>query len=178
MVMGEEVTALHRAWRRPDPGQAEHGRGKIDAADQLVVNLARIAPVRETHHQGNAEAVVVEELLATEEWPVIARDHDDGVLRQPVVFQALQELREISVGQMNGIKIVGVFIPGDRMIGIIGRQLQLVRIDEFRLGLLPRELPAEALVGFEDGDVREEWLPRTAFVPADPVERVPRGVVR
>ena len=93
----EERPPLH-VRRNGHAGQRQHGGAKVHQADEVVDDGARRDCAGPAHDERHLEAGVVDEPLAPRQSAaVIAPEEDDGAVRQPVVFELLEDGLHLAV---------------------------------------------------------------------------------
>ncbi len=108
-------------------GQAEHGGGEIDEADQPVGDRPRLARrralelLREPDDQRHANARVVEPpLVARQAVAVVGEEEDDRLVGQAVLLQLPQDIAHLFIHDRDQVVQVGHVAAHGRRIGIVG----------------------------------------------------------
>ena len=96
------------------------------------------------------KAFFVAKLLAADvALAVVGREDDDGVLREAVFVELFEDQADFAVELAGGIKILSPVLSGDLVIGIVGRDL-----DQLRIGLLGRVKLTMRFLEVDLGDKR------------------------
>ena len=111
-------------------------------------------------------AIVTELFSADVRLAVVAEEHDDGVVREPVSFKLLEDQADLAVQFGRGVEILRHVFASDGMIRHPRRQLDL--------GWVRARRRFEGAMGFLEIDLREERLVGLEVAPAIGVERLAR----
>ena len=161
---------------RFQPRQAQHGGGEVHEADEPVVRPARRAAARvvrrEPDDQRHAGAAVINPALVPRQAvAVVGEEHHDGVFRQPVGLQLIQQIADLPVENGEVVVLAGEVLAD-------GRHVRQERRDDDRRAVRHRGAGAFmnlALVGrgvIHDGEERRRRVrpvaPARAFAVAVP----------
>ena len=82
------------------------------------------------NYQRDGDAAFIEELFAAEVRPaVVAKEKDDSIINQAVVFKPFEDRADFFVEDLDAFEIVGPVAACDWVVGIIRGQLDLVFVD-------------------------------------------------
>lgn len=172
VASGEDVLAIGQGWAEQAftvkrdgglcPGGFEDGGANIERHDHVVADLLGCDLAGPAHDHRDANAAIVEELFAANmAAPVIADEEYEGVVSDPFVIEALENLTDLTIDELHLFKTISPVPAVEIGVGVVGRELNVGDVD----GALGITVP-EAM-GATECDAGEEWLVRGTVGPVD-----------
>ena len=131
-VLSQEAPPLH-PFRNRAASHEDRLRHQVDCAEQFGVSLSRLVTVRPRHvirivdDQRDTGATIIQPVLSAYHRPAMIRENAyNRVLLEFVGFKLLQNGSDLPIEPVHAREISGPVIPGNRMIGVIGRDSDLL----------------------------------------------------
>lgn len=141
-------------------------RHDVDGGDELGRRAALLIAfwwltlIRPVNDKVLVEGTIVEPVFSAEEgFAMIRVAEDDGVLGELFLLQPGENFTDVAVEVLDGFEVVGPSLPGNRMIGVVRREIDGGRVDGMLFILAERavshgkvELGVERFVRCEVGE--------------------------